>query len=62
MAVLRNKQALQTPVVKINNPKHNRAFNTANDAAMANSSGDKWGRMNQARENGQNRANNYMQK
>lgn len=62
MAALRNKQALQTPGAKINNPKHNRAFNTANDAAMANSSGDKWGRMNQARENGQNRANNYMQK
>ena len=62
LAALRNKQALQTPGVKINNPKHNRAFNTANDAAMANSSGDKWGRMNQARENGQNRANNYMQK
>ena len=53
-----NKQALQTPWAK----KHNRAFNAANDAAMANSRGDKYGRMLQARENVQNRANDYMQK
>lgn len=53
---------IQTPGAKINNPKHNRAFNAANDAAMANSRGDKCGRMLQARENGQNRANDYMQK
>lgn len=62
LAALRNKQARQTPGGKLWNAKQQRAFKAGNDAAMGNRRGDDWGRMSQARHNGQNRANDYMQK